>query len=348
MTQKELMRTRVKFLYYLDCLDTLEDILGGGRFAAEKFTPAQFKQLRSHSPLENCARAARQGDTITVESLMSGPHADITSPHWLAIVSAFPETLSPSEYSSLLPAVDLDTGAVGQLYRHEARARDWCEGALAVKWGGAGVRRAWDDGVLYSQDDGLRQYTSDKVTMSQVSRWYCHRARQCVTVTSLPDTGLELLSLALERGADVDWELLHNLRTLDCLVYEVQTSSVDLNTLEAMEIVEMMEMLLSGHHTVMGVRRFLQPFLQRLEDAKPGEMRRLVSMYCVNKAQDDLSFPLVVVEASGPDKTGPVLYSVLDTIRLALDCCYAHQTGNQLELAEKIYLSILPYFKVVI
>ena len=72
LTQKELIKTRVKFLYYLDCLDTLEDILGGGRFAAEKFTPALFRQLRSRSPLENCAFAARAGDTITVECLMSG------------------------------------------------------------------------------------------------------------------------------------------------------------------------------------------------------------------------------------------------------------------------------------
>ena len=82
-----------------------------------------------------------------------------------------------------------------------------------------------------------------------------------------------------------------------------------------------------------------------MANAKPGEMRRLVSEYCVTRAEEDLSFPLVVVENSGPDKTGPVLYSVVDTLRLALDCCYAHQTGNQLELAESIYFSIISYFK---
>ena len=154
------------------------------------------------------------------------------------------------------------------------------------------------------------------------------------------------MTLGLERGADVQWDLLHNLRTLDCLVYEVQTLSVDLVMLENMETIQMMELLLAGHHSVMGVRRFLQPFLQRLDDNKPGEMRRLVTRYCVARAEEDLSFPLVVVENSGPDKTGPVLYSVVDTIKLALDCCYAHTSGSQIELAEKLYLSILPYFKV--
>ena len=154
-----------------------------------------------------------------------------------------------------------------------------------------------------------------------------------------------MLTLGLERGADIKWDLLHNLRTLDCLVYEVQNISVDLARLETMETVDTMELLLRGHHTVTGVRRFLQPFLQRLEDARPGEMRRLVSEYCVSRAEEDLSFPLVVVDNSGPDKTGPVLYSVVDTLRLALDCCYAHQSGSQLELAENIYFSIIPYFK---
>lgn len=90
-------------------------------------------------------------------------------------------------------------------------------------------------------------------------------------------------------------------------------------------------------------REYHQP--RAVANAKPGEMRRLVSEYCVTWAEEDLSFPLVVVVNSGPDKTRPVLYSVVDTLRLALDCCYAHKTGNQLELAESIYFSIISYFK---
>lgn len=344
VSQKELMRTRTKLLYYLDCLDTLEDILGGGHLAAEKYSPAAFRLLRSHSPLENSARAAKLGDTITVDCLMSGRHAAIISPHWLAVLSNFPETLNPSEYKDLLPRVE--EGVVSQLYRQEARPEDWCEGALAVKWGGSGVRRDWDTAVLYRQDDTLHQYCKERLTSTELSRWFGHRAKQIVSMTSLPDNGLELLILGQERGATLDWHLLHNIRTLDCLVYEVQASNVSLAMLENMEVLDQMDLLLRGHMTVLGVRRFLQPFLQRLEDGKPGEMRRLVSLYCVAKAAEDLSFPLVVVENSGPDKTGPVLYSVVDTIRLALDCCYTNTTGTQMDLAEKIYLSILPYFKV--
>ena len=38
-------------------------------------------------------------------------------------------------------------------------------------------------------------------------------------------------------------DLLHNLHTLDCLVYEVQNISVDLAKLETLETVYIMEML---------------------------------------------------------------------------------------------------------
>ena len=51
-------------------------------------------------------------------------------------------------------------------------------------------------------------------------------------------------------------------------MYEVQNISMDIDKLEIMETVDIMEMLLRGQHTVTGVRRFLQ----RLEDAKSGEM----------------------------------------------------------------------------
>ena len=84
------------------------------------------------------------------------------------------------------------------------------------------MRREWDTEVLYT-DQELRSYTGASLSPGQVSQWYCYRARRCVTVTSLPDTGkitchvtdinmitgmysgLELLTLGLGRGANVQW-----------------------------------------------------------------------------------------------------------------------------------------------
>jgi len=47
-------------------------------------------------------------------------------PHWLAIISFFPETLDPFDYQKLLPELDLD-GQLLLLNQCELRQKDWSE-----------------------------------------------------------------------------------------------------------------------------------------------------------------------------------------------------------------------------
>lgn len=47
-------------------------------------------------------------------------------PHWLAIISCFPETLNPLDYEKLLPECDSE-GHLFLLYQHELRQKDWVE-----------------------------------------------------------------------------------------------------------------------------------------------------------------------------------------------------------------------------
>ena len=95
LVQKDLIGCRLKFLYYLDILDTYESILGGGQSAADRFTPEVYRRMRSLSPLENCLYAARSSDPVTVACFFSGIHSEISLPHWLPILSSFPETVKP-------------------------------------------------------------------------------------------------------------------------------------------------------------------------------------------------------------------------------------------------------------
>ena len=43
VVQKDLIQSRLKLLYYLDILDTYEEMLGGGQLAADKFRPEVFR-----------------------------------------------------------------------------------------------------------------------------------------------------------------------------------------------------------------------------------------------------------------------------------------------------------------
>ena len=97
-SQIDLIGSRLKFLYYLDILDTYEDILGGGQFAADRFEPAVYRRMRSLTPIENCLLAARSSDYLTISAFFTGVHAKLILPHWLAILSVFPETTRASVF----------------------------------------------------------------------------------------------------------------------------------------------------------------------------------------------------------------------------------------------------------
>ena len=61
------------------------------------------------------------------------------------------------------------------------------------------------------------------------------RARQLCDFSRLPCLALELLQQGLERGLAVDWRLLHAVRTLDTLVYEVQDPGQEVLELAELE-----------------------------------------------------------------------------------------------------------------
>ena len=57
------------------------------------------------------------------------------------------------------------------------------------------------------REQDMKQYCTDPLKAIMVSTWYITKASEVVQVTSLPDVGLELLNLGLERGVSVHWEL---------------------------------------------------------------------------------------------------------------------------------------------
>ena len=110
----------------------------------------------------------------------------------------------------------------------------------------------------------VRWESQKELMKSRVKMLYYLDCLDTLEADLLQKSSLQLTSDSY--GATPPWDLLHNLRTLDCLVYEVQNISVDLAKLETMETEDLMEI--------------------------------------------------------GQEKTVPVLYSVVDTLWLDLDCCF--------------------------
>ena len=79
------------------------------------------------------------------------------------------------------------------------------------------------------------------MSLLQVCGWYSVRARQLCDQSRLPSLALELLQQGLEKGVAVEWKLLHAVRTLDTLVYEVQDPGQQVLELAELELLPALE-----------------------------------------------------------------------------------------------------------
>ena len=89
----------------MDRLNIYEEILGGPSKAADNFEPEKFQQIRSKSILNVAFDYAREGDTKAVEIILRYFDKELRDKQ-LEILSNFPETMSPDEYSKLMPRIE--------------------------------------------------------------------------------------------------------------------------------------------------------------------------------------------------------------------------------------------------
>ena len=141
--------------------------------------------------------------------------------------------------------------------------------------------------------------------------------------------------------------LVNNLRTLDAFVYEVQMD-VDLETFEKMTTLDQMKYLLSNTEDLaQSIRSLLVPFLYRMDDLKAGTFYSLLHQFCMHVSAQDLQIALTMVENSRPGIPGAILTDAAQIIRLAIDACYAHELGSQIDFMDRICKAIGPYFEIV-
>ncbi|KAJ3607275.1 hypothetical protein NHX12_026786, partial [Muraenolepis orangiensis] len=92
LEQKELCRSRLKLLTYLDRLATYE----------ERYNAEFFKTFRSQNIMASARTYARESNVQALDILFTYHGSELLK-HRLAILNNFPETTSPHEYTTLLP-----------------------------------------------------------------------------------------------------------------------------------------------------------------------------------------------------------------------------------------------------
>uniref|UniRef100_A0AAY5KHE6 Neuroblastoma-amplified sequence N-terminal domain-containing protein n=1 Tax=Esox lucius TaxID=8010 RepID=A0AAY5KHE6_ESOLU len=337
LEQKELCRSRLKLLSYLDRLDTYEEILGGPQSAEERYDAEFFKKFRNQNIVLSARTYARESNVQALDILFSFHGAELLQ-HRLAILYNFPETTSPHEYTHLLPEACL---IPWEEQRH--RETDWCEDEEC--------RIVLDQNLedtahfLYEDTPDLLRFRTATPSIDLLTEWYLSRAQDIDACSRQVDCALSLVRLGKERKIPGLERMCDDLVTMETLVYESACElNLTLRDLQQLSDINKLRLLMknsSPERYVKDVFQWLVPFLHRCEKQKGGASEALLREYLVTLSIHDLSLPLAVFQHSRPDSKQKVLGDPDQLMSVALECIYSCERDDQLSLCYDI-LECLP------
>uniref|UniRef100_A0A7N6BUP1 Neuroblastoma-amplified sequence N-terminal domain-containing protein n=1 Tax=Anabas testudineus TaxID=64144 RepID=A0A7N6BUP1_ANATE len=341
LEQKELCRSRLKLLSYLDRLATYEEILGGPHAAEQKYDAEFFKKFRSQNIVLSARNYARESNVQALDILFTYHGTELLQ-HRLAILYNFPETTSPHEYTILLPEA---RGELVMIPWDEERHRemDWCEAeeCRAV----LDQNLFDDDSFLYEQSPDLLRFRTANPSIELLTDWYQSRAQDIDSCSRQVDCALSLVRLGREREIPGLEVLCDDLITMETLVYETSCElSLTLKDLQQLSDIDKLRLLMKNSNTERYVKDALQwmvPFLHRCEGQKEGAAKSLLREYLVSLAQQDLTLPLIIFQHSKPDCQQKIVGDPDQLMVVALECIYSCERDDQLSLCYDI-LECLP------
>ncbi|XP_040848780.1 neuroblastoma-amplified sequence isoform X2 [Ochotona curzoniae] len=344
LEQKELCRCRLKLLTYLDRLATYEEILGAPPASEQRYDAEFFKKFRNQNIVLSARTYARENNVQALDILFTYHGSDLL-PHRLAILSNFPETTSPHEYSVLLPEAcrSGDTLTIIPWHERRHRAKDWCEELecrIVVE------PNCQDESeFLYTAQPALLSYRTASLTVESVMDWYQSRAAEIEHYSGQVDCALSLIRLGMERNIPGLLVLCDNLVTLETLVYEAGCDlTLTLKELQQMKDIDKLRLLMdscSEDKYVTSAYQWMVPFLHRCEKQSPGVARKLLKEYLVTLAKGDLKFPLKIFQHSKPDLQQKIIPDQDELMAVALECIYSCERNDQLSFCYDI-LECLP------
>ncbi|XP_008201876.1 neuroblastoma-amplified sequence [Nasonia vitripennis] len=319
-SQKELIKYRKKLLDHLDKLQTYEILLE----SPSKFDKKFYEEFRQLSPLENAVKFAKSGNCQGVEVMFTYYGAKLI-PHWLTVISFFPETLSPEKYQKLLPECDIE-GRLFLLFQQELRQKDWVERSIFSE---IISLESNDDDIefIYTEKTSLLAYRNKELTQDLLQKWYIDRAYEIERDSRLVDNALALINIGKSHNIDGLEKLLFELETLDDLVYKVGFEDLSLTKVEKLSDLEKIKLLMTKSdekNFVNIVKSMLLPYSRRRRRYINETLEKdLLYDYLVHLSKDDLALPVKFFESLKVSFDPEILDTIENVSALALDCIYA-------------------------
>uniref|UniRef100_A0A3B4BNR5 Neuroblastoma-amplified sequence N-terminal domain-containing protein n=1 Tax=Pygocentrus nattereri TaxID=42514 RepID=A0A3B4BNR5_PYGNA len=340
LEQKELCRSRLKLLCYLDRLATYEEILGGPHAAEQRYDSEFFKKFRNQNIVVSARTYARESNVQALDILFTYHGSELLQ-HRLAILCNFPETTSPHEYTALLPEAWSNLVFIPwNEQRH--RELDWCEDPQCRTVVESSM--VDDHHFLYEQQPELERFCTRNPSVSLLTDWYLSRAQEIEHNSRQVDCALSLVRLGKEREIPGLELLSDDLVTMETLVYEACELSLSLKELQQLRDIDKLRLLMKNSSEDCYVKNVLQwmvPFLHRCEGQRGGTAVALLREYLVSLAREDLTLPLKIFQHSKPGCQQKIIADPDELMSVALECIYSCERDDQLALSYDI-LECLP------
>lgn len=268
--QNELCRCRQDLLRHQHSLSAYERILGGYKTVQQHFDHVFYDEFRQKCPLNVCIDYAHEGDAHAVEKLLNFYTDDLKS-HSLAILSNFPETLSPYQYRNLLPCLREDDVVYEWRAQIEKKEFDWsskgdANSSLAVSL--KNVSELYESD-FYKENEHLKKYLKP-LTASVLNKWFIERALEIESKTLLLTNAIQLLHLGAELNIKNIQKTHDDLMEFDRIVYDCCTDdNIYLGYTQFSKMIEIDRLMLMIGDSVKNCkdrfRFYVIPYLHRRE-----------------------------------------------------------------------------------
>ena len=225
--QKELCRCRQNLIRYSHSLEAYMNILGDYRTVQQDFDHVFYDEFRRKPPLASCIEFANSGDTHAVETCLEYYTIEL-SPHLLAILSNFPETLSPYQYRNLLPCCRKNE----KFFQWTCRSGQPRQSGHSCDWSGrdetASIGAYLKDKneafarEFYDKNESLKKFYQP-LSSNLLTSWFKERALDMENMTLLLSCPIQLLNLGIELGIKDLKETHDDLTEFDRIVYDCCT-----------------------------------------------------------------------------------------------------------------------------
>eukprot|EP00658_Telonema_sp_P-2_P020744 TRINITY_DN18220_c0_g2_i1.p1 TRINITY_DN18220_c0_g2~~TRINITY_DN18220_c0_g2_i1.p1 ORF type:complete len:987 (-),score=154.90 TRINITY_DN18220_c0_g2_i1:39-2999(-) len=324
-------------LIRLELLSYLTRLSAHLKAKSSQYSPAEYHRFREEPLLTTALRYAQDCETESLNSIWESLSSELLQ-HRVQILEAIPETVPPSRYELILPAPTQPPGPV--------------ELSPTMNTGGDPVESAAVLDILGQAAQKFRRPEPvSSMADSELVDWYLDRGFEMDHRSGMIHNCIELLTIGIKKGVvglEGTLQLMLDVHTIVQESTDPERRLLTLNQYQALGAIERLELLLESSTVMTIVENLSHGRAAQLLSSQPSSHHdgaELLRCWMVAQAKSDLSLCAAIAQQSAPTQTNGnvsagLISNVKDLIQIVLECCYASERTDQIDLMNAMYDSL--------